>query len=62
MAYFHFNNKIYNISENEFQSTINFIQENENKLKSEGINELETHLILSFILRVVLMIRRIVFL
>ena len=44
MAYFHFNNKIYNISENEFQSTINFIQENENKLKSEGINELDDRL------------------
>ena len=33
LAHFHFSNKIYNISENEFKSTINFIQENENKLK-----------------------------
>ena len=44
LAYFHFNNKIYNISESEIHSTINFIQENENKLKSEGINELDDRL------------------
>ena len=44
LAYFHFNNKIYNISENEFHSTMNFIQENEVKLKSGGVNEFDDKL------------------
>ena len=44
LAYFHFENCIYNISENEFKSTINFIQENENKLKIGGTNEFDDRL------------------
>ena len=44
LAYFHFNNKIYNISESEFHSTINFIQENEVKLKSGEVNEFDDKL------------------
>ena len=44
LAYFHFNNKIYNISESEFRSTMNFIQENEVKLKSGGVNEFDDKL------------------
>ena len=44
LAYFHFNNHIYNITEKEFKSTINFIEKNENKLKSGGKNEYDDKL------------------
>ena len=44
IAYFHYNNKIYNLSENEFRSTINFLQEQENKLKVGGVSEFDDKL------------------
>ena len=44
IAFFHFENDIYNISEKEFKSTINFIQDNENKLKSGETNEYDDKL------------------
>ena len=39
IAYFHYNNNIFNLSENEFHSTIDFIQENENRIKSGESSE-----------------------
>ena len=44
LAYFHFSNKIYNISENEFKSTINFVKDDEKKLKIGGKNEIDDKL------------------
>ena len=44
IAFFHFENDIYNLSEKEFKSTINFIQDNENKLKSGETNEYDDKL------------------
>ena len=36
IAHFHFNNNIFNLSENEIHSTLNFIEENENAIKGES--------------------------
>ena len=44
IAYFHFNNNILNLSENEFHSTVDFIQENENRIKSAESNEYDNKL------------------
>ena len=37
MAYFHFSKNNYNLAEKEFNSVINFIRENENKLDESNI-------------------------
>ena len=44
LGYFHYNNHIFNLSEKEFYSTINFIKENENKLKSGENDEYDDKL------------------
>ena len=44
IAYYHYENSKYNISESELRSTINFIKENENKLKKGEKNEYDDKL------------------
>ena len=44
LGYFHYNNNIFNLSENEFRATIKFIKENENKLKGGENNEYDDKL------------------